>query len=84
MRDNGAADLTLYLWVQNLFDTQNTTDVWNFTGEPDDDGFLATLGGRQFIESAVPVSETLYMHRNRIPEYVGIPRLVRLGLQVNF
>ena len=70
--------------MQDLFDTQNTTDVWNFTGEPDDDGFLATLGGRQFIESAVPVSEILYMHRNRIPEYVGIPRLVRLGLQVDF
>ncbi len=80
----GGANLTAFLWVQNLFDTQNTQNVWRFSGLPDDDGFLATPNGAQFLSSAVPASETLYQHRNRILSYVGLPRLTRLGVRIDF
>ena len=80
---NGAS-VTAFLWVENLFDQQNTQNVWRFTGLPDDDGFLSTAEGIQFLESAVPASETLYNHRNRILGYVGIPRLIRLGARLDF
>ena len=78
------ASVTAFLWVQNLLDTQNTQGVYRYTGLPDDDGFLATVGGAQFIESAVPASETLYRHRNRQLGWVGLPRLTRLGVRLDF
>ena len=77
-------DLTAFLWVQNLFDTQNVLHVWPFTGLPDEDGFLSSAQGAQYLTNVVPVTETAYRHRTRLLHNVGIPRLVRLGLRVDF
>ena len=76
--------LSAFLWVQNLTDQQNVQGVWDFTGLPDDDGFLATSGGQQFLSSSVPVAETLYRHRNRNLGNYGIPRLTRIGVRLDF
>jgi outer membrane receptor protein involved in Fe transport len=76
--------LSAFLWVQNLTDRQNVQGVWDFTGLPDDDGFLATSGGQQFLSSSVPVAETLYRHRNRNLGNYGIPRLTRIGVRLDF
>ncbi len=76
--------LSAFLWVQNLLDTANTQGVWRATGLPDNDGFLATAGGQQFLSSSVPVAETLYRHRNRSLGNFGIPRLTRIGVRLDF
>lgn len=76
--------LSAFVWVQNLLDTENTQGVWRFTGLPDDDGFLSTAGGQQFLGSSVPVAETLYRHRNRSLGNFGIPRLTRIGVRLDF
>ena len=81
---SSGSSLTAFLWVQNLLDQSNTQNVWRFTGLPDDDGFLSTAGGIQFLESATPAAETLYTQRNRILGYVGLPRLTRLGVRIDF
>ena len=81
---SGGSSLTAFFWVQNVFDQTNTQNVWRFTGLPNDDGFLSTAGGIQFLESAVPASQTLYTQRNRILGYVGIPRLTRLGVRIDY
>ena len=81
---SGNASVTAFLWVQNLFDTTNITDVWRYTGLNDNDGFLATSAGRGFIADRPPVAETLYNHRNRLQSSVGIPRLTRIGLRLDF
>ena len=78
------SNLTAFLWVQNLLDTDNTQGVWRFSGLPDDDGFLSTAQGAQFLASAVPASETLYNHRNRTLANIGLPRLTRLGVRIDF
>ncbi|MFQ5570307.1 MAG: TonB-dependent receptor domain-containing protein, partial [Rhodothermales bacterium] len=78
------ASLTAFLWVENLFDQTNTNNVWRFTGLPDDDGFLSSAEGAQFLASATPAAETLYHHRNRSLGNVGIPRMVRLGARIDF
>lgn len=76
--------LSAFVWVQNLFDGQNINGVWRATGLPDDDGFLATPGGQQFLGGAVPVTETMYLHRTRNLGNYGIPRLTRIGVRLDF
>ena len=78
------ANLTAFLWMQNIFNTVNVQNVYRYSGLPDDDGFLSTAGGIQFIESAQPVSETLYQFRNRSLGSFGLPRLTRLGVRLDF
>jgi outer membrane receptor protein involved in Fe transport len=80
----GGTNVTAFLWIQNVLDTRNTQNVWRFSGLVDNDGFLATAGGVQFLESAPPSSEVYYQHRNRNLNWVGIPRLTRLGVRVDF
>ena len=83
-RVGNSSRISVFLWVQNLFDQENVNDVWRFSGLPDDDGFLSTSGGAQFISSSPVSAEALYQNRNRVLANVGIPRLTRLGLRFDF
>ena len=76
--------LTAFLWMQNVLNTVNVQGVYRYSGLPDDDGFLSTAGGVQFLESAQPAAETLYRFRNRNLENFGRPRLTRLGVRFDF
>ncbi len=82
------ASVTAFLWVQNVFDTQATNDVWRFTGVSDTDGFLATPAGARQIAQSPPLFETAYLHRNRggntNNNWVGLPRLTRIGARLDF
>ncbi len=75
---------TLLFQVLNVFDYQNTNAVWPFTGTSNYDGFLSSTAGQAFLASQPAVAGTLYQHRSRIPNWVGIPRLMRIGLRVDF
>ncbi len=80
------SNASVFLWVRNLLDTDNVVDVWNATGLGDDDGFLATSGGQEFLTgTASPdTSRELYRHRNRLLGNYGIPRTIRLGVRFDF
>ena len=80
----GHSSVTAFIWIQNLLDSQNVQSVWRFSGLVDDDGFLSTPGGVQFLESAQPASEVLYQHRNRSLDNVGQPRRTRIGIRFDF
>ena len=81
---NSNARVSVFLWVQNVFDSDNINDVWRFTGLADNDGFLATPGGASFLSQREAFAGDLYNHRNRDHFRVGIPRITRLGLRLNF
>jgi outer membrane receptor protein involved in Fe transport len=81
---SGKTALTASLWVQNLFDQVNVNNVWRFTGLPDDDGFLATAGGDTFLADQGPVAYDMYTSRLRALGNVGIPRISRFGLRLDF
>ena len=84
-RINSGARLTAFLWMQNVLNTTNVQNVWRYTGLPHDDGFLATAAGMQYLDgSSSPITELLYRHRNRSLGAVGIPRITRLGLRLDF
>ena len=83
-RVGNTSRISVFLWVQNLFDATNVNDVWRFSGLPDDDGFLATGPGARFIADKPASAEALYRSRNRVLTNVGIPRMTRLGLRFDF
>jgi hypothetical protein len=80
------ANLNVYLWVNNLFNTQNILGVYRFTGTPNDDGYLAAAQYQTTINSQnSPDSYRNYysMYVNN-PYNLGSPRQIRLGVRLDF
>jgi outer membrane receptor protein involved in Fe transport len=80
------AMMNVYLQVLNLFDTQNVLNVYDATGNPDDDGFLAAEEWQTTINSKVDSQAYRDMYALRIlsPYNYSAPRQIRLGLEFNF
>ena len=80
------ANLNVYLWVLNVLNTQNILGVYRFTGTPDDDGYLSASQYQPQINSQISPSS----FRNYYSMYVdnpgnfGSPRLIRLGVKLDF
>ena len=56
----GPASLKAYLWVQNLLDDRAILNVYRFTGQPDNDGFLQTPSGQEAIRTSVDSEAFLF------------------------
>jgi outer membrane receptor protein involved in Fe transport len=78
--------LTAFLWVQNLFNVDNTLNVFRATGLPGDDGWRASGEGQDFLATQEIPETASFLYGVRVddPQNYGIPRLTRLGLRVNF
>jgi len=77
--------ITPYLWVENLFNAINVVNVWRSTGDPYTTGWLSTQEG--IAATSGPggnLKAADYMSLERDPANFGIPRLIRLGLKLNF
>jgi outer membrane receptor protein involved in Fe transport len=79
----GGANLTAFLEMENVLDSDNTVSVWNATGQPNTDGYLETPGGIQDFPLG-SVDRIYYQDRVDSPYNYGIPRQTRLGLRMNF
>lgn len=79
----GRLVLNPYVWVINLFNTKNVIDVYEATGLPDDDGWLATVEGQKWALSH-PTGAKWYKYRLNDPENYDEPRQIRVGLRVDF
>lgn len=80
----GGLRISPYLWVQNLFDTENVTNVWRSTGDPETTGWLNTESGQNSIQQNGIGYAQDYRAWERTPFNFGIPRLIRLGMKINF
>jgi hypothetical protein len=77
--------ITPYLWVENLFNTINVVNVYRSTGDPYTTGWLSTQEG--IASTSGPGGNLMaadYRSLERNPANFGIPRLIRLGLKLNF
>ncbi len=81
-----SANLNIYLLVTNVFNTQNITGVWRYTGSPDDDGYLAAPDFQNEIDLQTdPQSyRELYALKVDNPFFYGAPRTIRLGVRFDF
>jgi len=80
------AVLNIYIQVQNLFDTKNIIGVYRYTGNPDDDGYLASAVGQSVIPLQTdPVAFVdQYNIKVQNPDNYSIPRRARVGIKLDF
>ena len=78
--------VNVYLWVNNLFNKQNITRVYRYTGSASDDGYLSSDLGRQQVARANSSQSFIDLYNVRInsPANYYTPRLFRIGLKYNF
>jgi len=78
--------LNVYIWISNVLDTRNVLGLYRYTGDPNDDGFLASSYGLTAVQAAT-YSQALYdqysIKVNSPFNYVA-PRIIRLGAVLSF
>ncbi|MCT4583167.1 MAG: carboxypeptidase regulatory-like domain-containing protein [Flavobacteriales bacterium] len=81
-----SANMNVYLWVSNLFNTLNISDVYRATGNPDDDGFLNSANAQNTIQQQNDIESYKYYYALKAnnPYNFGVPRQIRLGVKVDF
>lgn len=78
-----------YVWVLNVFNTENIVDVYEGSGLADNTGYLATPEAQATAESINSelgdgYYETMYNLRQNDPNNYDMPRQIRLGLRMSF
>lgn len=78
--------LTVYLDVQNLLNLKNILYVYDYTGNPDDDGFLSAVEYQSIIEAQTDRSAFVnyYNMIMQDPYNYSQPTRVSLGIQFGF
>jgi len=76
----GPIKLNTYLWIRNLLDRSNVRDVYDGTGEADNDGWFSTASGQTWA-SDPQNSVDLYNMRMKDPFNYENPRTFLLGVR---
>ncbi|MEG1555721.1 MAG: TonB-dependent receptor, partial [Bacteroidales bacterium] len=78
--------LTVYLDVQNLFNFKNVVYVYDYTGNPEDDGYLSATEYQQQINSQIYVPSYINYYNMMVqdPYNYSMPTRVSLGIQFGF
>ena len=76
----GGSTFDVYFVVVNLLGAKNATNVFNGTGEADNDGYFTTTSGKAF-KAQSPEGSNLYDIRLDNPGNWGPPRQIILGLK---
>ena len=80
------SQLTVYLDIANIFNFKNVVNVYDYTGNPEDDGVLASEQFQQLINSQIYVDSFInyYNMAMRNPYNYSTPTTVSLGIQFGF
>lgn len=75
--------MTVFLWVQNIFNGKIIQGVYAFSGLPDDDGYLSSPEGQQKISQQVSQQSFIDLYNISVnnPFNYASPRLIRLGVR---
>ncbi len=78
--------LSVYLEVLNVFNFHNVTNVYAFTGNPDDDGFLSAAEYQKQINSYNDPQSFIDYYRAMVgsPYNYSLPRRINLGVSLAF
>ncbi len=75
--------LSPYLWIQNIFNAENVVAVYRSTGSPSTTDWLNTQDAKNTAQTLGYGYVQDYMSLEQNPDNYGIPREIRLGLQVD-
>ena len=76
--------LTVYLDIQNLFNFKNIISVYDYTGNPDDDGYLSAAAYQQQINSQIYVPSYINYYEMRVQNPYNYSRPFRASLGIQF
>jgi hypothetical protein len=82
--------LNVYLRAENLFDTRNIIGNYRFTGDPDNDGYIASVFGqdrlRQLEGNGQNVDNYLFFYQMALlePGNFTLPRRMFIGAILDF
>lgn len=80
------ANLNVYLQVLNLFNNKNILNVYSYTGNADDDGYVASATGQVAVNTNVSptgFSDQYGIYINNPGNYAR-PRTIRIGVLLDF
>lgn len=91
----GTLDMNVYVYVQNLLNTQNVLNVYDRTGNAYDDGFLGNPDlsenivkdrGQQYVDlyKAINLGNRQHYSLTQGGDLFGTPRQVRVGLRMEY
>lgn len=80
------AFLNVYLLINNLLNTQNILGVYRYTGNPDDDGYLASPIAQPSIRTQIDEQafRQQYALKAANPFNYSSPRTIQLGVRLDF
>lgn len=80
------ASLNVYLLINNILNTQNILGVYRYTGNADDDGYLADPQFTAGIETQIDPQafRDMYALKVATPFNYSLPRTIQLGVRLDF
>ncbi len=78
--------ITTYITITNLLNTKNVASVYNYTGNPNDDGYLGSPGAQSAIANQNNPQGFIDQYRVKMdnPSNYYLPRRIRFGIIFNF
>ena len=78
--------LKAYIFVQNLFNIQDITGVYGYTGKPGDDGYISSSYGQTYVPQQVSPKSFIALYNLYVndPGHYNYARTVNFGLEFNF
>ena len=78
--------LRAYVFFQNLLNIQDITGVYGYTGKPNDDGYIASSFGQQYVPQQVSPKSFIALYNLYVndPGHYNYARTVNFGLEFNF
>lgn len=85
-KEGSRKSFEVYLQILNLLNAQNVTGVYNYTGSPNDDGYLVSPEAQALMaeQTSTQAFIDLYNRAVNSPNNYALPRRLRLGLVYNF
>ena len=73
-------------WVENLLNNRIIQGVYGYTGLPDDDGYLNSPQGQQYIAEQINQQSfiDLYSVKMNNQRNYARPRIAKLGISMSF
>jgi hypothetical protein len=76
--------LTIYVDIQNLFNFKNVISVYDYTGNPDDDGYLSATEYQEAIQGQIYTPSYIDYYRMRVQNPYNYSRPIRASLGIQF
>lgn len=80
----GNGNLDIYVWVQNLLNTQNVVNVYPATGSASNDGYFTTPAGQSWLATYGAEAQKIYNYLVDATGNYGLPRVIRVGAKLAF